>query len=50
MPVPPELRVFPEISAGKHRFTIRFLERGTLDERAHQTARDISFQLVLCQF
>lgn len=46
----PELRVFPEISAGKHRFTIRFLERGTLDERAHQTQRDVSFLLVLCQF
>lgn len=48
--VPPELRVFPEISAGKHRFTIRFLERPNLEERAHQTAHDVPFRLVLCQF
>jgi len=45
-----ELRVFPEISAGKHRFTVRFLERPVLEERAHQTPRDVPFQLVLCQF
>jgi len=45
-----ELRVFPEISAGKHRFTIRFLERPDLEQRARQTQRDVSFQLVLCQF
>jgi len=45
-----DLRVFPEISAGKHRFTVRFLERDGLDDRAHQTQRDVPFQLVLCQF
>jgi len=48
--VPSELRVFPEISAGKHRFTVRFLERATLEERAHQSGLDVPFRLVLCQF
>jgi cell division protein ZapD len=45
-----ELGVFPEISAGKHRFTVRFLERPDVRERPHQTTRDVAFQLVCCQF
>lgn len=45
-----DLRVFPEISAGKHRFTVRFLERPSVRERPHQTTRDVAFQLVCCQF
>ncbi|MCG6886317.1 MAG: cell division protein ZapD [Proteobacteria bacterium] len=39
--------VFPEISAGKHRFTVRFLapQDGT---RPSQTEETISFQLYIC--
>ena len=44
-----KLNVFPEISGGKHRFTVRFLERTTMDERAKQSERDIPFQLICCQ-
>ncbi len=47
--VSPELRVFPEISGGKHRFTIRFLESASADVRPRQTSRDIPFQLICCQ-
>ena len=39
--------VFPEMSAGKHRFTVRFL-RATLDQRPVQAEEDIPFQLSCC--
>jgi cell division protein ZapD len=39
--------VFPEISAGKHRFSIRFLEpQGT--DRPAQTKQDIDFLFSSC--
>lgn len=41
--------VFPEISGGKHRVTIRFLEQPSLDERPRQSQHDVDFQLVCCQ-
>ncbi len=45
--LPQEAPVFPEISAGKHRFSVRFLEpRGA--ERPVQTLNDIEFQLSVC--
>lgn len=40
--------LFPEISAGPHRFTVRFVEWRGVDERAKQTSGDIGFQLALC--
>jgi len=40
--------LFPEISGSQHRFTIRFLEWSTVDSRAVQTGRDVSFQLSIC--
>ena len=42
-------RVFPEISGGKHRITIRFLEQPDLNERPRQAQGDVEFQLVCCQ-
>jgi cell division protein ZapD len=45
-----DLNVFPEISAGKHRFTVRFLERNDIARRPQQVSRDLPFQLVCCQF
>jgi cell division protein ZapD len=40
--------VFPEISAGKHRFSIRFMEQSDPNKRAAQTGEDIGFHLVCC--
>jgi len=42
----PESGVYPEISAGKHRFAIRFLEPAEGGDR--QTQRNIPFQLTCC--
>ena len=47
--VPAPAGVFPEISAGKHRMVIRFLERHDANARPQQTKRDINFKLVCCQ-
>jgi cell division protein ZapD len=46
--LPSELSVFPEISGGKHRFTIRFLEQATTAGRPAQTDQDIQFELQCC--
>lgn len=43
-----DLPFFPEISGGKHRFTIRFLEQPNLNARAVQTATDVAFELTCC--
>jgi cell division protein ZapD len=40
--------VFPEISGGKHRFTIRFLEQPNTSARPVQTTQDIPFELQCC--
>lgn len=47
--LPAEETVFPEISGGKHRFVIRFMERPNVGQRPQQTRRDIAFQLACCQ-
>lgn len=46
--VSPEAGVYPEISAGKHRFTVRFMAQRDVNTRATQTGGDISFQLQCC--
>ena len=43
--LPEDVAHFPEISAGKHRFSVRFLELGNLDERSHQIDYDVEFLL-----
>ncbi len=40
--------LFPEISAGKHRFTIRFMERRDANQRAIPTTEDVEFKLACC--
>lgn len=45
---PLELGLFPEISAGKHRFTLRFLEQPSTTARPVQTELDIEFELQCC--
>lgn len=46
--LPHDSPVFPEISAGKHRFSIRFLELDPADGRSTQTRQDIEFLLACC--
>ncbi len=46
--LPAEAAYFPEISGGKHRFTIRFLQLPSLAERAVPLQEDIEFLLCCC--
>ncbi|HET8881162.1 MAG TPA: cell division protein ZapD [Solimonas sp.] len=46
--VPAAAQVYPEISAGRHRFTVRFMAMRELSERAQQAQADIGFQLQCC--
>ena len=46
--LPPASRYYPEISGGKHRFTIRFMEESTTDARPIQTKNDVDFELHCC--
>lgn len=39
---------YPEISAGKHRFTIRFMEQNSSSNRPSQSIEDINFELHCC--
>lgn len=41
-------RYYPEISGGKHRFTIRFMEESTTDTRPIQTNNNVDFELHCC--
>ena len=40
--------IFPEISAGRHRFTIHFMEQPDPNRRAVQSRADIPFELACC--
>lgn len=46
--LPKDTLVFPEISAGKHRFTIRFLKNADPAHRPEQDKKDIEFKLACC--
>lgn len=46
--VPRTARIFPEISAGQHRCTIRFLEWQDVDTRPKPVEKDVAFSLTLC--
>lgn len=48
--VPREEGVYPEISAGSHRFTLRFMQLRDINQRASQAHRDIAFKLQCCAF
>ncbi|HVV68115.1 MAG TPA: cell division protein ZapD [Gammaproteobacteria bacterium] len=45
--VPLKLQIYPEISVGKHRLSVRFLELNVAD-RACQSMEDIPFELTCC--
>lgn len=40
--------IFPEVSAGAHRFTIRFVRWRGVDARPAQVTQDVRFQLAIC--
>ena len=45
--IPADSHCFPEISGGKHRFTVRFMAGG-MNSRPSQVQEDIDFQLTCC--
>ncbi len=46
--MPDNLPLYPEISAGRHRCTIRFMEQDGSTLSASQTQRHVSFQMACC--
>ena len=46
--LPASLPCFVELSGGRHRFTARFMEFSTADERARQTEQDVEFDMACC--
>ena len=46
--VPVDAHVYPEISAGKHRFTVRFMAARDVNSRSHQAMQDVSFKIQCC--
>lgn len=46
--LPDDARHFPEVSAGKQRFSIRFVNADHLEERSKQIVEDIEFSLMIC--
>ena len=46
--LPTATRYYPEISGGKHRFTIRFMEDKNTSDRPSQTESDVEFELHCC--
>lgn len=46
--LPAKAGLFPEISAGQHRFTIRFAQWRGVDQRPAQVTEDVQFMLALC--
>lgn len=47
--VPERERVYPEISAGRHRSTVRFMQQYGDELHARQTDRDIPFRMACCR-
>ena len=46
--LPDSATYYPEISGGKHRFTIRFMEQAATNQRPIQVEKDIEFELHCC--
>ena len=46
--LPPGGTLYPEISAGKHRFTIRFMQSRDLAPRSVQATSLVQFDLAIC--
>ena len=46
--LPADLPCFVELSGGRHRFTARFMEFSSAEDRVRQTDQDIEFNLACC--
>ena len=46
--LPSDSGLYPEISAGQHRFTVRFVRWQGVDQRPIQAAQSVRFMLALC--
>jgi cell division protein ZapD len=46
--LPGDADLFPEVSGGQHRFSVRLMEWQPGEPRPEQTDRDVSFQLTVC--
>ena len=46
--LPASAGFYPEVSAGQHRFTLRFLRWRSVDERPVQVNQDVRFLLAIC--
>ena len=46
--LPAESKYYPEISGGRHRFTIHFMEQQSTSERPVQASETIQFELHCC--
>lgn len=46
--VPSDSGLYPEISAGRYRYSLRFMQQPDVDSRATQVTRDVRFQLQCC--
>ncbi|MCK5898617.1 MAG: cell division protein ZapD [Methylococcales bacterium] len=46
--VPQNSHCFAEISGGRHRFTVRFMQAALKEERPTQTKQDVNFNLTCC--
>jgi len=42
------VNIYPEISAGKHRFSVRFFKSNNPAQRSEQIPQDVSFKLACC--
>ena len=40
--------LYPEVSGGHHRFTVRFMRWSDTNSRPLQAERDVEFQLTIC--
>jgi cell division protein ZapD len=46
--LPANAPFFAELSGGRHRVTVRFLDFSTIEDRARQTNKDVEFELACC--
>jgi len=46
--LPAGVPYFAELSGGRHRFTARFLQFSTVEQRARQTEQNVEFELACC--